>query len=372
MASRGTVFSTGRAACWVLLLGALLLSAAACSNAEFRRAAKQTFPAGATDSGFTVTFLGTSSFLLETAQEQVLIDGYVSRPWHYLFRWIEPNPEQIHRWIDLLGICKSPDAGNTEGQPEACSSPGKPGLALVLTMHGHYDHAMDASYFAAWAGAPIVRDSSLDVQWEATRKLLSDNGADFQRQPDRRVDLKAYLGNPPKPLPVSTIGLKLYETRHNENPISRRIKPETPATFEFPASIWDMGEGTSVSVLAEAPNGKKILFAGSAGDPGAVFSSNGVKADVVFLSIGGLGSQDREERAAYWANTVKAAGAKRVFLIHWDNHQKKLPEPGEPLVPTFFEPNSKVLAHLRELASGPEGNVEILFPPAGERFDPFR
>jgi L-ascorbate metabolism protein UlaG (beta-lactamase superfamily) len=39
---------------------------------------------------------------------------------------------------------------------------------------------------------------------------------------------------------------------------------------------------------------------------------------VVFLGIGGLGSQTPDYPQSYWRETVERAGARRVIPIHWD------------------------------------------------------
>ncbi len=356
--------------CRTVLLAGVVCLVSACDNTEFIEASKGVFQAPASKTSLSVTFLGTSSFLFQTPQEQVLIDGYVSRVRHNLVKRIAPDLAEIHKWIERLQLCKAHAAKDKRDQPDICADTSHPKLSLILTLHGHYDHGMDAPYIGGWSAAPMLRDLSLDRQWDATKAYISDVRPSMTWQSGPRLDVADYVGTPPRRLPVSSMDIRLFETAHNENIISRRIKHVTPADFEFPSRIWDMGEGTAVSALIKT-DGKKILIVGSSGNVGTVFKDNAVKADVVFLSIGGLGAgfAKPEMWTDYWNKTVRQVGAKRVFMIHWDEHQDRLPDAGGHLVPTFYEPHEKVFTHLQHLAQSQ--GVSLRFPPVGRPFDPF-
>jgi hypothetical protein len=45
----------------------------------------------------------------------------------------------------------------------------------------------------------------------------------------------------------------------------------------------------------------------------------GYDADVVFLGVGGLGSQTDAYRETLWKETIERTHPSRVILIHWDS-----------------------------------------------------
>ena len=50
----------------------------------------------------------------------------------------------------------------------------------------------------------------------------------------------------------------------------------------------------------------------------------GAEADVAYLGVGQLGIQSDDYIETYWRETVRATGARRVVLIHWDDFFRPL------------------------------------------------
>ena len=48
---------------------------------------------------------------------------------------------------------------------------------------------------------------------------------------------------------------------------------------------------------------------------------------MVYLGVGQLGLQPERYLVDYWTETVRAVGARRVVLIHWDDFFRPLHEP---------------------------------------------
>ncbi len=324
---------------------------AACDNRAFKEAVDQPFVAEPSSSDLAMTFFGTSSFLLRTSQSQIMIDGYVSREWHYFVRPVAPNFGEVRRVLKQH---------NVRCIVISCARPGQP-LDLVLPLHGHYDHAMDSSLIAGWTGAARLSNPSLDQMHEATAEWAAENQTPFQKNgPKLEIASKPSFYAQPKL--YGDVSVQVIATPHNKNIFSNQLAKKTLDSFKFPSQVTKMGEGTSLSVLI-THQGKKALIIGSSGIVGNRF--DGVEAEVVFLSIGGLRPKRAKE---FWCNTVEAVGAQRVYLTHWDNHQKRLPKDGTPLEPTFFEPHSDILKEFQTLA---RGSVEIAIPAAQVHFNPF-
>ena len=66
-----------------------------------------------------------------------------------------------------------------------------------------------------------------------------------------------------------------------------------------------------------ARSSHRLLIQGSAGYVEGALA--GRQAEVAYLGIGQLGKQDAAYMEAYWEHTVRAVGARRVVLIHWDD-----------------------------------------------------
>lgn len=356
---------------WPCNLFTLLVIFVAESGAaeSFLEASRNQFFSKPTERSVSFTFLGTTSFLVEASDHQLIIDGFVSRPKHFLAGRIKPDGERIHKFLIEHNVCKSMTAKNRSNQSRECRRNPKKHLDLVVAMHGHYDHALDAPYIAGWAGARLLTYTSLKRLAFATQKLEEAQTNDFNWETVTYENIGRYLGPSPNLLSVGEMQIRLAITPHSENPISKRIRRQTPEGFKFRSTIWRMGLGESISMSITHQN-KTALIVASAGEINDQLKSSGINnADVVFLGIGGLGHKSREYRREYWERTVTDTGAERVFLVHWDDHQKPLPENGHEFSVPFYERHNVTLDHFRELAK--PNNVEVAFAPPLVEFDPF-
>jgi len=240
--------------------------------------------------GLRVTFLGVSTLLFDDGETAILIDGFFSRPGvlRILAGRIEPNVERVEASLARAEIER---------------------LAAVVTVHSHYDHAMDSPLVAERTGALLVgSESTANIArgWGLTEERLhvvaNESAENFGRF---RVTL----------IPAAHFphGMAMGEIR----------KP-----LVTPARAVDYKEGGSYSVLLEH-DGKTLLVQGSAGFvPGRL---RGRRADVVFLAAAGLGTREEDYRDAYWREVVTAVGARRVIGTHWDDFTRPLDEPLVPL-----------------------------------------
>ncbi len=88
------------------------------------------------------------------------------------------------------------------------------------------------------------------------------------------------------------------------------------APLRPPVPWQDYREGGSYSILIEHPSGS-LLLQGSAGYvPGGL---DHVDVDVLFLGIGGLGSQTAQYQDEYWEHVVEATSPELVVPVHWDS-----------------------------------------------------
>jgi L-ascorbate metabolism protein UlaG (beta-lactamase superfamily) len=277
----------------------------------------------------TVRFLGTSSLLFTDRDTMsILMDGFVSRPgWFQVgLRKIRPNCGRIQSARDSLGELR---------------------LGAVFAGHAHYDHAMDAPVWAQLTGAQLV--GSLSVSMLGHGIGLPDSQSTVVRE-----DV---------PIRFGPFELTFIESAHGPpdrfpGSVYEPLRP--PAK----AKAWQTGLVYSVFIRHR---GGTILVQSTAGfKPGAL---HGRRADVVYLAIGGLGRQPLASIDAYWSEVVRATGARRVILVHWDDFFRGL---DQPLLPTLYGGDDvpRGMGRIVELAAS--DGVEVLIPPAWKPTDPFR
>lgn len=259
----------------VLPLMALLLTGCAPTDLYVSRLISPGLPES---SGVCVTWLGTAGFLVSDGQTNILIDPFVSR--YGLLRVglgfsLPPRPDLIRDWLKRIG----------------CSS-----ARAVLVSHSHFDHALDAPFFARETGAVLVgSESTLNV----------GRGAGL---PESQL----VLAQPGQPLEFGAFRLRFIESRHGPALFGRVPYPGTidkPLVPPQKASAYRLGG--VYGILIEHPSGT-ILHHGSAGFLPGMYDD--VRADVVLLGITG-----REDTEAYLAAVPDKVRPHLLIPIHFDD-----------------------------------------------------
>ena len=144
-----------------------------------------------------------------------------------------------------------------------------------------------------------------------------------------------------------------------------------PGTIDEPvrppvrASAYRCGQAWS-TLIHHAPSGRRCLIQGSAGYlPGML---DGQRAEVAFLGLGQLGLRPHDYIAEYWAQTVRAVGARTVVGIHWDDFFRPLSKPlrAFPFAADDLDVTLRVLRGLAE-----RDGVALLLPTVWRREDPW-
>lgn len=276
----------------------------------------------------SVTFLGVSTLLFDDGLSAVLTDGFFSRPGlrNVLTGRIAPDEERIGRCLDRVGIDR---------------------LDAVVPVHSHYDHALDSAAVAARAGAPLVGG-------ESTLNVGRGHGP--------AVDI--LRAQPGVPQVFGAYELTFVESRHCP-PDRFPGVIDRPLTPPVRASAYRCGEAWSI-LARHVPSGRSALVQGSAGFvPGGLA---GYRADVAYLGVGQLGLRPEAEIRQYWAETVRAVGARSAVLIHWDDFFRSL---DQPLRATAYAGDDLdvTMRVLGELADA--DGVELALPTVWRREDPW-
>jgi L-ascorbate metabolism protein UlaG (beta-lactamase superfamily) len=287
-------------------------------------------PAAIPESPLTVTWAGVTTLLVDDGASAVLTDGFFSRPdlLRVGVRTIAPSAARVTDALGRLGVQR---------------------LDAVLPVHTHFDHALDSALVAERTGAVLVGgDSAAQVGFghglPADQVQTVASGA--------AVTLGSYR-------------VTLIESGHCP-PDRYPGRIDAPVVPPVRVSAYRCGEAWSL-LLEHGRTGRSMLIVGSAGYRAGALA--GRHADVVYLGVGQLGLQPRSYIVDYWTETVRAVGARRVVLIHWDDFFRPL---GRPLraLPYAGDDLDVSMRVLTELAA--EDAVPLHLPTLWERYDPWR
>ena len=142
--------------------------------------------------------------------------------------------------------------------------------------------------------------------------------------------------------------------------------PDITEPLVPPVAVFDYKVGKAYSLHVTHPHGS-WLVQGSAGYVEG--SLEGLKADVVFLGVGGLGSQTETYREEYWREIVERTHADRVVPIHWDSLVGPIEGPftGKLRSMRFLSGGSKLTLEFLRRKAAANPNLEFTTLP---RYDP--
>lgn len=307
----------------ILSLMLALLTSVGCHSA-FRETYQQLqIPKTESKGGIEAVWMGTAGFYVSDGTTSVLIDPFVSRYGllHVgLGRDIQPNPDAIREWMAML----------------------KPAnVSLVIVSHSHFDHAMDAPIFAALTGGVLVGSPST---------LNVGKGVGLPEQQMFAIPVG-------KPVTAGNFKITFFESQHGKALFGRVPYPgsvDEPLEPPKPASAYKLG--AAYSILVEHPKGTFLHHASAGWNPGMF---KGVKADLVMLGIAGRGDSNE-----YVENVVRAVGAKRLLITHFDDFFVPL---NEPIAQIWFVGFNEFVDTTREsfpdikLETMPIGEPRVLF-----------
>ncbi|MEZ0051261.1 L-ascorbate metabolism protein UlaG (beta-lactamase superfamily) [Mycobacterium sp. MAA66] len=245
-------------------------------------------PAATDASPVRVTWAGVTTMLVDDGQSAVLTDGFFSRPSLLTVGLgrLSPSDARIDSGLERLGVNR---------------------LEAVLPVHSHFDHAMDSAVVAARTGAQLIGGTS-------TANIGRGGGL---------ADDRLTVATPGIPIALGSFDITLIDGTHCP-PDRFPGTIDLPVTSPVRASAYRCGEAWSM-LIRHRPTGRGLLAVGSAGFiPGALA---GQRAEVAYLGVGQLGLQPEQYLRDYWTETVRAVGARRVVLTHWDDFFRPLDQP---------------------------------------------
>jgi L-ascorbate metabolism protein UlaG (beta-lactamase superfamily) len=221
-------------------------------------------------------------------------------------------------------------------------------LEAVVPVHTHIDHVLDSPLVADRTGAQLVGGES-----------AANVGRGYGLPEDRLV-----VATPGEPIRLGPYDVTLLQSRHS-------LPDRFPGVIAAPVippvrvSAYRCGEAWS-TLIHHRPSDRRLLIQGSAGFIEGALA--GQRAEVVYLGVGQLGVHPRAYLANYWAETVRAVGARRVVLIHWDDFFRPLSKPLRAL-PYVGDDLDASIRVLDELAA--QDGVSLHLPTVWQREDPW-
>jgi L-ascorbate metabolism protein UlaG (beta-lactamase superfamily) len=266
-----------------------------------------------------ITWLGTAGVLVSDGETGILIDPYVSRFGFFKIAMglrLQPKKALIKSWTAHLGASL---------------------VGAVVVSHSHFDHCLDAPYFAMETGAFLAGSEST---------LNAGRGASLAEE-----RLKAV--KPGQTITLGAFTLTFIESIHGPAFLGRvPYKGTIDKPLVPPRAAKDYKLGQTYAILISHPFGT-ILHHGSAGFIPGMY--DGITADVVLLGIVGRGDTE-----TYLTNIPVKLGARLVIPIHFDNFFVPL-EKGLRILPS---------AHFREfcaVADMHSDSFELKTLPLGEK-----
>jgi L-ascorbate metabolism protein UlaG (beta-lactamase superfamily) len=286
-------------------------------------------PAANADSPLWVTWLGVTTLLLDDGSSALMTDGYFSRPSlpRVALRRVSPSPARVYGCLARAKVSR---------------------LEAVIPVHTHIDHALDSALVADATGARLVGGES-----------AANVGRGYGLPEDRLV-----VADPGNLISLGPFDVTLIESRHSPPDrypglITTRLRPPVRV------SAYRCGEAWS-TLVHHRPSGRRLLIQGSAGFVEGALA--GQRAEVVYLGVGQLGVLPTSYLLDYWTQTVRAVGARRVVLIHWDDFFRPLSKPLRAL-PYAADDLDVSLRVLGELAA--QDDIALQLPTVWRHEDPW-
>ena len=256
----------------------------------------------------SMTFFGTTTWLLDDGETQLLLDAHLTRP-------------SMAR--ALLGKLKT----NTAFVDEVLARFPMDRLKAIFVSHTHYDHVLDAVYIAQKTGAELYGSAS-------ARNVGLGGGME---------DARLHLFEPGKPVSIGAFEITVLPSLHSKpTAINNDLGVVIERPLSQPARMRDYSEGGSYDFYIR--HGEQTLLV----RPSCNYiegSLRDIRADTLLLGIGGLGKEDEPFHETFYRETVGYVQPKRVIPVHWDN---------------FFKPLKAPLPYQTRLADDTAGNMAYM------------
>ena len=280
----------------------------------------------------SVTWLGVGTLLFDDGDTQILFDGFFSRP------------------TLADSVFDRPVGNDAAAINHAMNEFRMRRLAAIIPLHSHFDHALDIGAIANRSSASVLGSAS-------SAQIARGAGVPDEQIIVASSDQRYRFGDftvRMLPIPHAPIGW------FGSVPFDGRIE----APLELPQPVSRFRVGKTWSVIVEHPAGT-ALVQGSAGF--SKYALRGEQVDAAFLTVGMLDSLGEDYAELYWQHTVTAAGARRVFPIHFDDYTR--PFGDVAAMPSFISNIGRICDWFEALRERWDADTELELPRFGVPID---
>ncbi|MCS7475823.1 MBL fold metallo-hydrolase [Umezawaea endophytica] len=227
-----------------------------------------------------VTFLGTTTLLVDDGVTQVLFDAFITDVplTTALFGALRTDEDKVDRTLARVGADR---------------------VRAVFVSHSHYDHSLDAAYLARSTGA-VLHGS------ESTLNIGRGGGVPEERLARYEVG---------RPVRIGDFTVTVLASKHSPGTIGGDGTPIARPLAQ-PARAGEYLEGGSFDFLVEQ-GGHSLLVKASAGFlPGGL---DGIRADALFCGTAGSFGKDAAFREEFYRQVVSTVDPKLVVPLHWND-----------------------------------------------------
>lgn len=282
------------------------------------------------DTTVHITFFGVSTLLFDDGENQILVDGFFTRPslLKVALGKVQTDTALIRNIFNDYHISR---------------------LKGVFVTHSHYDHALDAGFVSRTTGAHLYGSLST-VQVGA--------GAGVPQQ-----QLHEYVLN--KPIIIGRFSVTPVQSRHSKPTVfNNDLGEQIQQPLHQPAKATDYSEGGTYDLLIRHSERSFLVKASANFVEGAL---EGHQADTVFLATATLGKQNTDFKERYYQTSVKNAKARTVIPLHWDNFFRPLAKKAK-FFPRIGDNNPRAFDFLIKKTQADGVDFKILLPGHGMSF----
>lgn len=265
---------------------------------------------------YTVKFFGVSTLLFDDGKDQILIDGFFSRPSlsRVLFKKIESDRAKVDQIIQAQDLKRT---------------------RAILVTHSHYDHALDVPYVTQQLPQANVIGSKSTL-----------NIARGMRIPESQLKpVKAW-----QPMQIGAFTITAIPSQHTPaTAVNNDLGEEIQQPLTLPARFSAFKEGGSFDYLIQHDAHRSLVKASTGAVPHQL---KNLKVDHLFLGIAQLSKQSADFQDHYLQETLTTLKPHTVVPIHWDN---------------FFAPLAPELEFLPRVADDSPASLNILIQAAKQQ-----
>ncbi len=210
------------------------------------------YPTKTTNANLKVHYFGVSTLLFDDGENQILIDGFFSRPSLAQVMWnkLDSQPALLHKLIQQHQLQRT---------------------RAILITHSHYDHTLDLPFLAQQLkhSQIIGSESSLNIA----------RGAAI---PESRLSLV----NPAQPIQIGKFKITAIPSQHTPaTAVNNDLGEQIQQPLSLPARFYEFKEGGSFDYYIQHPE-QNILVKASTGAISKQLQH--LQVDTLFLGIAQL------------------------------------------------------------------------------------